>query len=286
MTEPTQTPAGGRTVVRRPGPAERNPRRHYLTRRAVEIVMAILGPVLFVALWQISVDVGWLDARRISSPWDVITSSTLRDAEVWRQTWITTKRMLTGFAIGTAAGLIVGIGMGVSRLLRATLESLLTALYTVPKIALLPVYLILFGFGESPRVYLIATVVFFFVWIYSMAAVMQVPAGYREAAESFDVSRWQMFRHVLLPGALPQIIVGLRVSAGVTVLMVISVELVLSSDGIGNLIERGRMLGIPDFTFVGIVISALLGVVFTFLVKVIGRRLTPWAKEDNAMSVM
>ena len=100
--------------------------------------------------------------------------------------WITTVRMLKGFVIGTILGLVLGVAMGIIRYVRAALNSTLTALYTVPKIALLPVYLLIFGFDEAPRVYMIATVVFFFVWIYTMAPIMAVPMGYREAAASFN----------------------------------------------------------------------------------------------------
>jgi sulfonate transport system permease protein len=171
--------------------------------------------------------------------------------------------------------------MGVSRLIRAALDSLLTALYTVPKLALIPVFVTLFGFGDLPRIALIAVTVFFFVWISTMSAIMGVEEGYREAALSFGASKWQIFRHVLFPGALPQIFVGLRIAAGVAVLMLIGVELVLASDGLGALIEKGRTLFLPELTYVGIALSALLGLTFTYLVRILGRVLVPWAPEDQ-----
>ena len=249
------------------------------------VVLAVLGPIAFLGLWELAVrNDWWLDGRLISSPWEIISSERLRQAEVWTAVRVTTIRMLKGFALGTGLGLLFGVVMGVNRYIRAALNSTLTALYTVPKIALLPVYLLLFGFGESPRVYLIATVVFFFVWIYTMAPIMAVDPGYREAAASFGASRGQMFRHVLWPSALPQIFVGLRVAAGVAVLMVIAVELILPRDGIGYFVERGRSLGLPDNTFLGVLLAAALGIVFVGLVRLIGTLLTPWAPEDNAPS--
>lgn len=274
----------GQVVLRREASdAERNPAAVARRRRIVEMSLAVAGPIVFLAIWEVCVrNNWWLDGRLISSPWEIITSDRLRDGEVWEAVWVTTVRMLKGFALGTLLGLIFGVAMGTSRYIRAALNSTLTALYTVPKIALLPVYLLLFGFDEAPRVYLIATVVFFFVWIYTMAPIMAVPMGYREAASSFNASRWQMFRHVLWPGALPQIFVGLRVSAGVAVLMVIAVELILPRDGIGYFVNRGRELGLPDNTFLGVLLAAVLGIVFVGIVRMIGRWLTPWAPEDNS----
>ncbi len=276
--------SAGEVVLRRTaGDNERDPIAAQRRRKFVERGLAIAGPIVFLGLWELCVrNDWWLDSRLISSPWEIITSDRLLDGEVWEAVWITTVRMLKGFAIGTVLGIVLGVAMGTSRYIRAALNSTLTALYTVPKIALLPVYLLLFGFDEAPRVYMIATVVFFFVWIYTMAPIMAVPVGYREAAASFNASRWQMFRHVLWPGALPQIFVGLRVAAGVAVLMVIAVELILPRDGIGYFVNRGRELGLPDNTFLGVLLAALLGIVFVGLVRFVGRLLTPWAPEDNS----
>ncbi len=285
MTAPTDTGAGpGQIVLRRhSSDAERNPAAAARRRRIIETGLAIAGPLVFLGLWEVCVrNDWWLDSRLISSPWEIITSDRLREGEVWEAVWITTVRMFKGFVIGTALGLAFGVAMGTSRYIRAALNSTLTALYTVPKIALLPVYLLLFGFEEAPRVYLIATVVFFSVGIYTMAPIMAVPMGYREAAASFNATRWQMFRHVLWPGALPQIFVGLRVAAGVAVLMVIAVELILPRDGIGYFVNRGRELGLPDNTFLGVLLAAVLGIVFVGVVRVVGRLMTPWAPEDNS----
>lgn len=284
MTTDVSNAASAQQVLRRTATdAEKNPGATARRRRMVEIGLAIAGPIAFLGLWELCVrNDWWLDGRLISSPWEIITSERLREADVWEAVWVTTVRMLKGFVIGTALGLVVGVAMGVNRYIRAALNSTLTALYTVPKIALLPVYLLLFGFDEAPRVYMIATVVFFFVWIYTMAPIMAVDTGYREAAESFNASGWQMFRHVLWPAALPQIFVGLRVSAGVAVLMVIAVELILPRDGIGYFVNRGRELGLPDNTFLGVLLAALLGIVFVGLVRFVGRVLTPWAPEDNS----
>ena len=270
-------------VVRREaGFAEKSPRKYHRRRRWIELSLAIGVPVALIALWQLAFDLEWIDQRFYASPYEIVTSDLLREVTLWDAVWISVQRMLKGFLIGAVSGIAVGLVMGMSRTIRAALDPLLTALYTVPKLALIPVFLTMFGFGDPPLIALIAVTVFFFVWISTMAAIMAVPEGYREAANSFGVSQWQLFRHVLFPGSLPQIFVGLRIAAGVAVLIMIGVELVLASDGLGELIEQGRTLFLPERTYVGIVLAALIGLAFTLVIRVIGRILLPWAPEDNA----
>jgi sulfonate transport system permease protein len=193
--------------------------------------------------------------------------------------------MLWGFFWGSVVGLAFGVVMGMSRTIRAALDPTLSALYTVPKLALIGIFLIILGFGERPVITVIALTVFFFVWIQSMAAVMTVAEGYREAARSLGANRWQLFRHVILPASLPQIFVGLRVAAGVTVLTMIGVEFVFApgSQGLGYRINNARTIFDLKQMYYGVVLAALLGVIFTWIVRIIGRALSPWAPEDEAI---
>jgi sulfonate transport system permease protein len=158
---------------------------------------------------------------------------------------------------------------------------MLDALYVVPKLALLPIFLNMFGLGEGPQIALVATTVFFFVWISTMAAVLAVPSGHRDAGQVFGASAWQMFRHVLLPASLPAVLVGARIAAGVAVLVIVASEQIAATNGLGHLIFDARALFQNDVMFVGIVCVAVLGVVFSELVRIAGRLLTPWAPRDR-----
>jgi sulfonate transport system permease protein len=282
-----QVRPGPDAIVRVPGPAERDPVRHARRRRAVEVTLAVAVPVVLIGLWQLASSRGWVDRRLYPAPSDVVSEGRRQfaDFNYAQDVWVTVKRILWGFFYGSVLGVAFGLVMGMSRTVRAALEPTLSALYTVPKLALLPVFLIIFGFGEKPVIVILAVTVFFFVWIQSMAAVMSVPEGYREAAVSFGAGRRQMFRHVILPAALPQIFVGLRIAAGVAVLTVIGVEFVFApgTQGLGYRINLARQTLLPKQAYVGIVISALIGVIFIWIVKRIGRALSPWAPEDNAV---
>jgi sulfonate transport system permease protein len=274
-------------VVRRPGRMEQNPRGHRRRRRAIEITLAVGVPIALIALWQVASTRGWIDRRLYPAPTDIIdeTRTQFDQQDRWHDVWVSTRRVLLGYAWGAGFGLLFGYLMGMTRLVRVALEPTLNALYTVPKLAVLPLFLLIFGFKERPVIAVIAVTVFFFVWIQAMAALLTVPGGYREAASSFGASRWQTFRHVLFPASLPQVFVGLRVAAGVAVLTLIGVEFVFApgETGIGYVINQGRIVLLPRQTYMGIIIAALMGVIFISIVKLVGRLLTPWAPNDRAV---
>lgn len=270
-------------LVRRPGPQELHPARTHRRRRALEIALAVAVPLLLVLLWQLAAAQSWIDARVYPAPSTILADGWARAGagELWPDVWATLKRVLGGYAIGTVAGYALGLLMGSLSLVRAALEPLLDALYVVPKLALLPVFLNMFGLGEGPQIALVAATVFFFVWISTMAAVLAVPAGHRDAGQVFGASTWQMFRHVLLPASLPAVLVGARIAAGVAVLVIVASEQIAAADGLGHLIFDSRALFQNDVMFVGIVCVAVLGVVFSEVVRIAGRLLTPWAPRDR-----
>jgi sulfonate transport system permease protein len=203
----------------------------------------------------------------------------------WSDVWISTQRILWGYAWGVAFGLVLGVLMGMSWIARATLEPALNGLYTVPKLALIGIFLITLGIDNKPIIAVIAVTVFFFVWIQTQAAVMSVSTNFREAASSFGANRWQMFRHVILPASLPQVFVGLRIAAGVAVLTIIGVEFVFApgTKGVGWRIVNARQTFDPTQAYVGLFVAAVMGVLFTFVIKLLGRLATPWFKDDTTI---
>jgi sulfonate transport system permease protein len=270
-------------LVRRPGPGELHPVRTHRRRRTLELSLALAVPLVLLLFWQLAADRAWIDDRVYPAPSTILADGWDRAAagELWPDVRATLQRVLAGYAIGTAAGYALGLLMGSLSLVRAALEPLLDALYVVPKLALLPVFLNMFGLGEGPQMALVATTVFFFVWISTMSAVLAVPAGHRDAGRVFGASPWQMFRHVLLPASLPSVLVGARIAAGVAVLVIVASEQIAATNGLGHLIFDSRALFQNDVMFVGIVCVAALGVLFSEVVRLAGRLLTPWAPRDR-----
>lgn len=285
MSTAVKAPKDG-LLVRRPGPQELHPVRTHRRRRTLELALAVTVPVVLILLWQLAADGSWIDDRVYPAPSTILSDGWDRAARgvLWPDVWATLKRVLGGYAIGTVSGYVLGLLMGSLALVRAALEPLLDALYVVPKLALLPVFLNMFGLGEGPQIALVAATVFFFVWISTMAAVLAVPAGHRDAGQVFGASPWQMFRHVLLPASLPAVLVGARIAAGVAVLVIVASEQIAADNGLGHLIFDSRALFQNDVMFVGIVCVAVLGVLFSELVRIAGRLLTPWAPRDRGRS--
>lgn|GEM_PF-387529 len=284
----TVTGSSVRMISRQPTAADRNPGRHTRKRKIIERTLGIAFPVVLITLWQIASVRGWIDRRFYPAPSDIVAEmrATFRNnpkKNWWIDIGVSVRRMLWGYFWGVLLGLLFGFLLGMSRLLRATIGPTLNALYTVPKLALIGIFLIILGFDEKPIIAVVAVTVFFFVWIQTESAVVYVPEGFREAARSFNANRWQMFRHVILPSALPSIFVGLRVAAGVAVLTLIGSEFVFApgNQGIGYRINNARQILDPKQAYVGLVVAALLGVLFIAIIRMLGRLLTPWAPKDS-----
>ncbi|MFM8870115.1 MAG: ABC transporter permease [Actinomycetota bacterium] len=272
-------------IVLTPTAADRDPVKYNRRLRTTEVTLAIAVPVVLLVFLQIGADQEWWSRIFYPSVTDVVRE--LRSMFVERDfaydLWVTIRRLMLGYIFGSLVGLLFGFVLGLNRLTRKALEPLLNALYTVPKIALLSPLLIAFGFYDKPIVVLIAITVFFFVWVPTQSAVMSVQASFREAATVFGVNRWQMFRHVMLPATLPSIFVTLRVAISVAILTVIGVEFVFAPQarGLGYIINDARSTLSSRVAWAGILIASVLGVTFTWIVRIAERLLLPWNKEDQ-----
>ncbi|MEY4165783.1 MAG: hypothetical protein RL419_1625 [Actinomycetota bacterium] len=272
-------------IVLTPTAADRDPVKYNRRRRTTEVTLAIAVPVVLLVFLQIGADQEWWSRIFYPSVTDVVRElrSMFTERDFAYDLWVTIRRLMLGYIFGSLVGLLFGFVLGLNRLTRKALEPLLNALYTVPKIALLSPLLIAFGFYDKPIVVLIAITVFFFVWVPTQSAVMSVQASFREAATVFGVNRWQMFRHVMLPATLPSIFVTLRVAISVAILTVIGVEFVFAPQarGLGYIINDARSTLSSRVAWAGILIASVLGVTFTWIVRIAERILLPWNKEDQ-----
>lgn len=279
--QPPSPPALRRVVASTPGPEELRPEQHRRRSRRIDLALGLGVPLCLLAWWQVGADQGWVDRQFFPAPTDIWSAGIdlARDGTLWSDLVVTMRRVVLGFALGSGAGVAVGVVLGTVPRIRAALEPLLYALWTVPKLALLPLFLLIFGLGERSIVALISVTCFFVVAIAATHAITAVPAGYREAAVSFRANRLDMLRHVLFPCALPQIVVSLRLNAGISILTAVAAEFVQGDDGIGYVIWHSWTLFLPSRMYVGIVVVALAGVAFTGLIGLLERILTPWVRS-------
>jgi sulfonate transport system permease protein len=279
----TQLATTGRSKVvqRRPGPEESNPRQTKIRRRRIEIALGVAAPVLLLGLWELLSKTGALDRRFFPAPSDLWSTGVhlYANGQMEHYLWLSGRRVVEGFFLGAVAGLILGIAIGSSRIAKAAFEPVVYALWTIPKLALLPLLLLIFGLGELPVILLITIECAFLVLIPTISAIYGVPLGYREAAASFGASKWELLSRVAIPSALPQVFVALRLAAGASVLVMVAAEFVDGKDGLGYMIFNSWQLFATDQMYVGIVTVAVLGAVWTLLIAGVGRYLTRWQRS-------
>ncbi len=244
-------------------------------------LLSIASPLFFLLLWEGAVRLGWLDYRFFPPPSTVLTYFVrlLFSGELWNHLSISLLRILAGFALGTLPAVILGLLMGWFRLFHALFDPLVAATYPVPKIALLPLFLIWFGLGETTKIATIAVAVFFVVLITTVNGVRQIDPVLIEAGQSYGARGWRLFQKVILPATLPAIFTGLRLGLGVALLVIVGAEFVASNRGIGYLIWISWSTLAVNKMYVGLITISLLGLLSTWGLEQLRRRLMPWAED-------
>lgn len=282
-TVPVKAAETGHVLRLQPGPAEVDRRRHHARRRRLERGLAWGVPLVLLASWEVASRTEMIDRQLFPAPTTVVATGAemARSGELFADLLVTLRRLVLGLGLGVGAGTAIGLAMGLSSMLRAGLSSLLSILYVIPKLALFPVLLLMFGVGDTATVLVVAMTVFIVMTIGTEAAVTAIPGGYREAAASLGATRMQLLRHVVVPASLPQVFVALRVSAGLAILVVVGAEFVHGSEGLGHLIWRSWSLYLPARMYVGVALVATLGVALAALVQMAARFAAPWRRQGE-----
>lgn len=246
--------------------------------RQRDVALGVATPLILVAAWQASASLGLIDARIFTPPaqiaataWNLITAGTLP-----HDLGVTLLRLVTGYLTGAVGGTAAGLLLGLSRPLRAAFSPLLTALYAIPQIALLPLLLVIFGIGNTPKVLTVVAVSFFVLEINAAAGVADLDPRLAEAGRAYGARGWRLFCHVILPGSLPSIFTGLRVAAALALVAITATEMVASNDGLGYLVWNSWQLFQPPQMYAGLVTIALTGVFLTAVVTAAEHAALPW----------
>jgi len=218
-------------------------------------------PLSILVAWQVSATLGWLSSRILPAPSAVADAAwhLIETGELWRHVRVSTVRALTGFGIGGGLGLVLGLLTGSSRRAELLLDTTLQMLRNIPPLALIPLVILWFGIDEGAKLFLIAFGVFFALYINTYHGIRSVDAGLVEMARSYGLDRVALYRHVILPGALPSILVGVRYALGFMWVILIVAETVSASSGIGYMTMNAREFLQTDVVLVGILLYALLG---------------------------
>jgi NitT/TauT family transport system permease protein len=235
-------------------------------------------PVVIVAAWELAAAMSWLDPLFFPPPSRLLTagSELLRSGDFREQIQATLFRAGGGFLLGAFVGIACGVGMGALSFVRRSLEPLVSALYNTPKLALLPMLMLMTGTGETPRLILVAAAGFLQVAMHTLDGVRGINGHYLEMAANHGAGRWLLLRRVYLPACAPQIFTGLRLGIGRSLVVTISVELVTGATGLGSLVWRSWQTFAIEQLYIAVITTALLGATIHKGLRLIEARLIPW----------
>ncbi len=299
-------------VVLAEGVSRKVPGRY---KKTYERGLAIAFPVLLLISWELIVKAEILSPRwfpppsrvlralwNLSTSYDSFTKTSVlgrpwlfpqKFAEAgWQGVWtllteshvlITLFRVFAGFLFGVLPGIVVGVVMGMNRTIRLMLDPTMSAIYVLPKIAIFPIMMLMFSnpFGEGPKIAVVAIASFFLAAINTMVGVRDIEPVYIESGKNYGANRWQMFRHVIIPGAMPIIFAGLRLALGTAIIATVAIEFVRAKKGAGFLILYYWEIMVPEKMYAALIIVMALGVLLSYGLQWAERRIMPWKREEH-----
>lgn len=237
-----------------------------------------VSPIVIVAVWQALSSTGLLTEDTIASPAQIAAAAADLIAEGTLQSAIlaSLQRVGIGFLIGASIGLVVAVAAGLSRLGEDALDPPMQMLRTLPHFGLIPLFITWFGIGESPKLALIAMGVAFPLYLNTFGGIRNIDQKTTEAATAMGLTWSQRIRHVVIPGALPQTLIGLRQSLGIAWLSLIVAETISADSGLGYMINLAKEFQQTDVIVVGLAVYSLLGLATDSLVRFVERKALTW----------
>ena len=251
------------------------------TDRVYYLLLPLASLTGILLLWELCGRLGLLNPLFFPVPSLICIAffDMLADGEIQANLSVTLLRVFVGFLIGTVSGLFVGLCMGASEKVRLFLDPVVAATYPIPKLAIFPLLMIIFGIGELSKIMAIAIGCFFIVVLNTMAGVRNINKVYFEVAKNYGASRIQVFSRVMLPASLPMIFTGIRLALGMSLIIVVGVEFLSANHGIGAMIWYAWETFDIEKLYVGIAICAALGLLFTLMLKKLEEYIIPWVGQ-------
>lgn len=245
-------------------------------------ILSVLSPLTILVIWEALARLSLIDTRLLSSPSLILKSfiPLLLSGQLLYDCWISIQRVIWGFIAGALPGVLIGMGMGLSPLVRSAIEPMIAATYPIPKLAIMPLILLIFGLGEASKIFTIAIGVFYLVVINTMAGVMSIDKIYLDVAKNFGASKKDFYLTVAFPGALPMIFAGLKLGMGMALILIVAAEMSAAKAGVGYMIWRSYDMFDIEQMFVALIMLSILGYVFSIILDVIEKKVLPWKQNS------
>jgi NitT/TauT family transport system permease protein len=234
--------------------------------------------ILLVLLWQAVSAAGLVNDLTLPSPIEICRalSDLARSGDLLVDVEASLRRLLIGWSLGAAAGILAGLLIGISSIARSVGIPVVAALFPIPKIAMLPLFILWFGIGEPSKVATIALGAFFPTAINAYAGVDAVPRTLVRMAQSFGLGPLAIIWKIILPGAFPGILAGVRISSSIALVLLVAAEMIGAEHGVGAMILQAGNLMRTDRLMAGVVLLSLFGLLVSWLVSRLERRVVRW----------
>ncbi|WP_250510968.1 aliphatic sulfonate ABC transporter permease SsuC [Caballeronia sp. GACF4] len=235
-------------------------------------------PLLILVAWEAAARTGGLSSRVLPEPLAVVKAAwaLILSGDMWANVKVSAWRALAGFAMGGATGFVLGLATGLFKPAEVALDSTVQMIRNIPALAMIPLLILWFGIGEEAKLVLVALGVFFPIYVNTYHGIRSVDRDLIEMARSYGLSGMALYRHVILPGALPSILVGVRFAFGLMWVMLIVAETISAQSGIGYMTMNAREFLQTDVVLVGILLYALLGKLADMAARAIERVTLRW----------
>lgn len=245
-------------------------------------IYSILSIITLLTIWFFISETGIVSPLFLPSPLKVIGKFVEISTEGYRghtlagHVIISIYRILAGFFLGCIAGIPIGISMGLSKIVRGTMDPIIELYRPVPPLAFIPLIIVWMGIGDYGKIFLLFLAVFSIMVINSRSGVRSVTIEKIHAAYSLGASRWQVLLHVILVNALPEIFTGMRVAMGVAWGTLVAAEMVAATSGIGWMVINSARFLRTDIVIMGIIVMGIIGYMFDLIMRSIEKKVIPW----------
>ncbi|MBL0169936.1 MAG: ABC transporter permease [Gemmatimonadaceae bacterium] len=234
--------------------------------------------LVLIVVWELVVRTGLRTGLFMPPPSSIVMSlgRMIGNGTLFGHLSATLGRIALGLAVGGSAGLALGLGMGTSRRLRHAMDPVIAALHPIPRLAFFPLLIVIFGIGEYSKVAAVSLGAFFPMLLNTLAGIRGLNPVHLELARCYGANRWQMFTRILVPGSMPLILTGVRLSANVAFHATVGVEMIGSRNGIGSMLWLSWQTFHINQLYALLIVIATIGIVLSLLIRALSARLMPW----------
>jgi sulfonate transport system permease protein len=237
-----------------------------------------VSPLLLLLAWTLATRAHWFSDRILVPPQEVWSAflELWDSGELTEDLKISLLRLAYGFGLGCLGGLFLGVLLETSSLARSYLNPMFQALRQVPTLALIPMFILLFGIGETLKIVIIVKSTVYPVAIATMAGVRDIPEHYLEVGRAYRLGHWASFKRILFPATVPPFLTGVRIALGRSWMVLVAIELLTADTGLGQTMETGRQMLRLDIVMVGVVVTGVIGFSLDRGLQLLERTLLPW----------